>query len=190
MDVLIRQAHPGPGARPYATDAEKQRDAERFQLEEGIPYPVLVDDVRGTTHQVYGSLADPTYVIGADGLVAFYNMWTHGPTLHRALTALLSQGGRGEVRGGTDRAPHLLASIANGWHGLRRGLPQSYTDIELAAPGTGALIWLGDKLRPALAPIALRAEPLPPLAQVGLALGAGLALALVRRPAPSMVAAR
>ena len=190
MDVLIRQAHPGPGARPYVTDAEKQQDAERFQLEDGIPYPVLVDDVRGTTHQVYGSLADPTYLIGADGLVAFYNMWTHGPTLHRALTALLAQGGRGEVRGGTDRAPHLLASIASGWHGLRRGLPQSYTDLELAAPGTGALLWLGDKLRPVLAPVALRAAPLPPLAQVGFALAAGVVLSLVRRTAAPMVAPR
>jgi hypothetical protein len=188
--VLIRQAHPGPGARPYVTDAEKERDAERFQIEEGITYPVLVDDLVGTTHQVYGSLADPAYLIGADGLVAFYNMWTHGPTLHRAISDLLAQGGRGEVRGGTDRVPHLLAAVTDGWHGLRRGLPQSYTDLEIAAPGMGALIWLGDKLRPVLAPVALRAEPLPPLAQVGLALAAGLALALVGRPAPRVPSSR
>jgi hypothetical protein len=54
----------------------------------------------------------------------------------------------------------------------------------------GALIWLGDKLRPVLAPVALRAEPLPPLAQVGLALAAGLALALVGRPAPRVPSSR
>jgi hypothetical protein len=176
VDVLIRQAHPGPGARPYTAAAQKQLDAERFQLDDGIPYPVLVDDLPGSTHQVYGSLADPSYLIGADGQVAFYNLWTHGPTLHRAITALLAQGGRGEVRGGADRTPHLLASVADGWHGLRRGLPQSYTDLAIAAPGMAELIWLGDKLRPALAPIALRATPLPAVAQVGLAVAAGVVL--------------
>lgn len=184
--MIIRQAHPGPGARPYTTDAEKRRDAERFWREEEIPYPVLADDVAGTTHQVYGSLADPTYLIGADGRVAFYNTWTHGPTLYEALTDLLERGGSGVVRGGTDRTPHLLASIAAGWHGLRRGLPQSYTDLELAAPGMASGIWLGDKLRPVLAPVALRGRPLPPAAKVGLAVAAGLALALLTRRSRSV----
>ena len=184
VDVLIRQAHPGPRARPYTSHAEKRRDAERFQRSERIPYPVLVDDLAGTTHQVYGSLADPTYLIGRDGRVAFYNMWTHGPTLHEALTDLLARGGSGTVRGGIDRTPHLLASIAAGWRGLRRGLPQSYTDLELAAPGMASTIWLGDQLRPVLAPVALRAEPLPPSAKVGLALGVGVILGLLAGRGP------
>jgi hypothetical protein len=178
LDVLIRQAHPGPRARPYTTPGEKRRDAERFQRAERIPYPVLVDDVAGTTHQVYGGLADPTYLIGRDGRVAFYCMWTHGPTLHEALTDLLAHGGTGVVRGGIDRTPHLLASLAAGWRGLRRGLPQSFTDLELAAPGMASAVWLGDKLRPVLAPVALRSQPLPPLTKLGLALGAGVVLGL------------
>ena len=180
--MLIRQAHPGPGAGPYASDAAKQRDAARFQHDERIPYPVLADDLAGTTHQAYGGLADPTYLIDVDGRVAFYNLWTHGPTLDGAITELLTRGGRGVVRGGIDRTPHLLASIADGWHALRRGLPQSYTDLELAAPGMGSVIWLGDKLRPVLAPVALRAEPLPPLARVGLGVAAGVALGLLLGP--------
>jgi hypothetical protein len=170
--VLIRQAHPGPGAEPYTTDAQKMRDGERYKQDDGIPYPVLVDDLPGTVHQVYGTLADPTYLIDADGRVAFYNMWSHGPTLHGALGALLRQGGRGVVRGGIDHVPHLLASIADGWHGLRRGAPQSVIDLELAAPGMASSIWLGHQVRPLLAPVALRARPLPTAAKVGLALGA------------------
>jgi hypothetical protein len=176
LDVLIRQAHPGPGAEPYTSDAQKMRDGERFKRDDAIPYPMLVDDLAGTVHQVYGGLADPTYLIDADGRVAFYNMWTHGPTLHEAITALLAQGRRGVVRGGIDHVPHLLASIADGWHGLRRGAPQSVIDLELAAPGMASGIWLGYQVRPLLAPVALRAKPLPTAAKVGLALGA---LALV-----------
>jgi hypothetical protein len=189
VDVLIRQAHPGPGAEPYASDADKRRDAERWQRDEGIAWPVLVDDLPGTAHQVYGGLADPTYLIGTDGRVAFYNMWTHGPTLHRALDALLAAGGAGIVRtvrdDGIDHVPHALAAITDGWHGLRRGAPRSVIELELAAPGMASAIWLGWQLRPLLAPVALRGRPLPALTQVGLALGAGLALALLggaRRP--------
>lgn len=185
--MLIRQAHPGPGVRPYASDADKLRDAERLQRDDAIPYPVLADDLPGTTHQTYGGLADPTYLLDADGRVAFYSMWTHAPTLHGAIERLVAQGGRGVVGDGVDRTPHLLSAFADGWHALRRGLLQSYTDLELSAPGMGAGLWAGYQLRPLLAPMALRARPLPTAARVGLALAAGVALALLvnRRRAES-----
>ena len=76
IDVLIRQAHPGPGAGPYRSFEEKLQDAERYQREEGIPWVILVDDLEGTVHRTYGGLADPTYLIDRDGRVAYYNLWT------------------------------------------------------------------------------------------------------------------
>ncbi len=177
IDVLIRQAHPGPKVPPYRSFAQKQRDAHVFQSEE-TPYPVLVDDVEGRVHQVYGGLADPTYVIDAEGRVAFYNMWTHAPTLHRALEELFANGGRGTALGGIDRKPHLLSSMTDGWKGLRRGWPQSFTDLELSAPGMASGIWLGYQLRPVLAPLTLRAKPLPPSVKIGLAVGAAALIGL------------
>lgn len=182
MDVLIRQAHPGPGVSPYHRQEQKLRDARRYREEEVIPWPVLVDDLAGTAHQDYGTLTDPTYLLDADGRVAFYNLWTHAPTLHAAIGALLAQGGRGVVRGGIHRPPHPLASLTDGWRGLRRGLWQSVTDLETAAPTSGLLIWLGYQLRPLLAPLTLRAEPLPAPAKLTLAAGgAGLLGLLARR---------
>ena len=147
------------------------RDAEAWQREERISYPVVVDDLPGTVHQTYGALADPTYVIDADGYVSFYNLWTHGPTLHRALKALLAQGGRGVVRGGLDRTPHLAATITDGWRGLRRGLPQSLLEIEAAMPTSGIVPFLGYQIRPVLAPLTLRTKPLPVGAKIALAAG-------------------
>jgi hypothetical protein len=126
----------------------------------------------GPTHQVYGGQADPTYLIDRDGQVAFYVMWTHAPTLYRAIEQLMRQGGRGVAGGGVDRTPHILPAMTDGWNGLRRGLPQSLIDMETAAPTTGVGAWLGHQLRPLLAPLTLRAEPLPPAAKAGLALGA------------------
>lgn len=156
-------------------------DAEKFKQEDGIPYTLLVDDLPGTTHQVYGGLADPTYLIDAEGRVSFYNMWTHAPTLHEAIEELMEQGGRGVVKGGTHRTPHLLATITNGWRGLRRGLPQSFVELETSAPGMASGPWLGYQLRPLLAPFTLRAKPLPAPVKAGLTVGAAALLIIGAR---------
>jgi hypothetical protein len=184
VDVVIRQAHPGPGVRPYRSFEQKLQDAERYRQEEGILWPMLVDDLAGTAHQVYGGLADPTYLIGTDGRVAFYNMWTHVPTLYQAIEELLQQGGRGVVHGGIDHIMHLLPAMTDGWKGIRRGLPQSFTDLLTAVPGMASSIWLGHQLRPLLAPLTLRAKPLPASAKIALTVGAVGLLALgIRRRA-------
>jgi hypothetical protein len=183
VDVMIRQAHPGPGVRPYHSIDQKRHDAERYRREENIPWPILVDDLAGAVHQAYGGLADPSYLIGADGKVAFYNMWTHAPTLHRAIVALVRQGGSGVVLGGIDRTPHMLAAMTDGWKGIRRGLPQSFIELEIAFPGVATGTWLGHQFRPLLAPLTLRSTPLPTPARIALAAGAamlaGLAVRLV-----------
>lgn len=187
MDVLIRQAHPGPEVPAYKTLEQKANDAEKFKREDGVLYPVLFDDVEGTVHQVYGGLADPTYLIDADGRVAFYCMWTHAPTLHEAVEELINQGGRGVVKGGIHRTPHLAATITDGWRGLRRGLPQSFIELELSAPGMASLPWLGHQLKPLLAPVTLRAKPLPPSAKIALAAGGIGLLALGTHTAKSFI---
>jgi hypothetical protein len=181
VDVFIRQAHPGPAVPPYRAFEQKWTDAQRYQREEGVPWTILIDDIEGTTHRLYGGLADPTYLIDADGRVAFYNMWTHVPTLHRAIAALLGQGGRGIVLGGIDNWPHLLPSMTEGWRGLRRGLPQSFIDLETAAPMMASSTWLGYRLRRVLAPLTLRAKPLPAPLRFGLTLGAALMILAFRR---------
>jgi hypothetical protein len=66
-----------------------------MEADGAIPWTVLVDDLYGTVHRDYGMLADPTYLVGTDGRVSFYNYWTHVPTLYRAIQSLLATGGRG-----------------------------------------------------------------------------------------------
>lgn len=173
VDVVIRQAHPGPKAQHYRTLVQKIHDADRFKREERIPYTVLADDLPGTVHQVYGGMADPTYLIDADGKVAFYNLWTYAPVLHEAIEALMKQNGRGVVGEGMYRPPRFMPSFTDGWRGIRRGLPQSVIDLEMSSPGLSLLLWLGDKLRPLLAPFALRSRPLP--SSNWIAIWAGLA---------------
>ena len=69
--------------------------ARGYKREEGVPWPVLVDDLAGTVHQAYGGMSDPVYLIGAAARVAFYGMWTHPPKLKEAIDELLARGGRG-----------------------------------------------------------------------------------------------
>jgi hypothetical protein len=182
VEVLVRQGHPGPEVPCYGNFEQKLRDGYRYKELEGIPWTVLVDDLQGTVHQAYGSLADPTYLIDNDGRVAYYNVWTHVLTLFRAVQALLAQGARGVVRGGVDRAPHFGATLTNGWPALRRGLPQSAINLETSVPASALLPWLGYHLRPLLAPLTLRERPLPPAAKLALgAATAGLVLLGLRR---------
>ncbi len=179
--MLIRQAHPGPGVPPYRTFDDKLRDARRLKSDDAIRWPVLVDDLEGTVHQVYSGLADPTYLIDVDGRVAYFSMWTHAPNLHRAIEALMKQGGRGEVNGGIDHLVHVLPTITHGWRGIRRGLWQSYLDLETASPGMGSGLWLGYQLRPVLGPLTLRSKPLPRAVKGVIAAGALAATALTVR---------
>ncbi len=178
IDVLIRQAHPGGDVPAYDSFEQKFRDGEKYKHDDRIEFPVLVDDLEGTTHQVYGGLADPTYLIDADGRISFYNMWTHAPTLYEAIEELLAQDGHGVVMGGIHRTPHLLSTMTDGWKGLRRGFPRSFIELELSAPGMASLPWLGYQIRPLLAPLTLRGKPLPTSAKIGLAIGAGVLIAL------------
>jgi hypothetical protein len=135
VDVLIRQAHPGRLAPPHRTVAQKIREAELYKEGEGIPWAVVADSLDGRVHNLYGRMADPTYIIDRDGVVAFQQLWTHVPTLERALEALLHWKGRGVAtyRNGVDARPHgLRAFTRSGQRALLRGAPQSYVDLVLA----------------------------------------------------------
>lgn len=184
VDVLVRQVHPGPEVPPYRSEAEKVADAEAYRRIEGIPWTVLVDDVAGTVHQAYGGLTNPAYLIGTDGRVTFYAPTTGARVLDRALQKLLGAGGRGVVAGGRDSVPHLLAAFTDGWRAIERGLPQSAAELSSAAPGSVALLRLGRRLRPVLAPLTRRAELLSRRGRVALVSGVIAVLLLVARRRP------
>jgi hypothetical protein len=180
IDVIIRQAHPGPGALPYRTAEEKLEDARLYKQHLGIPWMVLADDLEGTVHQIYGGLSDPAYLMGADGRVSHYNIWTNVPTLDAALCELERNGWSGTVKGTTSALPQMLAAATFGWPALRRGLPDSYIDLETAFPGLATTAWLGHRLKALLAPLASRSRPLPSTLRATLAVTtATLALAVV-----------
>ena len=46
-EVLVRQAHPGERHGGYRSYEDKLEDAQGYEREERIPWPVLCDDLRG-----------------------------------------------------------------------------------------------------------------------------------------------
>jgi hypothetical protein len=174
VTIVIRQGHPGPRVPAYTSYEQKAADARAHRDDDQVPWTVLVDELDGRVHRAYGMLADPTFLIDRDGRVAFYNVITHAPTLHLAITELCELGGLGVAGQGYDRRVHALPIIAGGWPAIARGLPQSAIDLELALPGGAALPFLGYQLRGVLAPVAQRGTPLPWAASFAWGMAAGL----------------
>ncbi len=173
---FAHQAHPGGLRHRYTTFEEKLAAALEYKAQEELPWPLLVDDLAGSVHHDYGrGMADP--VPGrANGQVAFYGMWTHAPTLQRAIAELL--GGR-VVADALDRTPHLLASFVDGYRGPRRGGRRAVLEYDLGAFGAGSLSFVGGKAKRVLGPLALRATPLPRRTRIALGLGFATLLLLV-----------
>lgn len=146
----------------YRSLDHKAADARAYKRDEQIPWPVLVDGVDGHIHDLYGRMPDPTYLIDADGIVAFYQMVTHAPTLSTAIDEFVTRARGGDaVRRGTDRIPHMFAALVAGWPALQRGGVRALLDLAVAVPGSAPVIYLGHLARPVFAPVALRSTPLP-----------------------------
>lgn len=106
-------------------------------------------------------------------------MWTHPPTVKQGTDELLTNGGRGVVGEGVDRMPHLFASMVGGWHAISRGGVRGVVEYGLAIPPAAVMTYLGHVARPVLAPVALRAAPLPTAAKIAVTLAAVAVVAIV-----------
>jgi hypothetical protein len=177
--LYVREAHPGERLPAHRGDEQKKEQAELFRRDDRVPWPVLVDHVEGTTAHAYTTLPNAQFLIDAEGVVAFRGDVAHGPTLHRALNELLKQGGRGVIPRADDSIPHMLGPMVFGWEGVQRGGDVSTRDLMKGAPPMAASLWLGNQMKPLLAPLASRGKPIP--AGVKLAAGAVLLGVLLSR---------
>ena len=84
--LYIREAHPGQRTGATKNLEEKLVNAKATQRFYGERRDVLVDDVEGTAHKLYGSMPNMTYVIGTNGLVKFRANWTDIEALEKVLT--------------------------------------------------------------------------------------------------------
>ena len=72
----MREPHPGENYPAHIRWEQKLRYAQDCREQDGIQNPLLVDDLGGTVHRLYGTLPNMIYVIDKNGRVAYKAMWT------------------------------------------------------------------------------------------------------------------
>jgi hypothetical protein len=98
---------------------------------------VLVDDLAGTGHRLYGLLPNMTYLIGRGGRVLFRADWTDPPTIEQAIRYLLEA--RDRRRDGLSLKPFYAEFLGYRWSsqaafmaGLEVAGPQAVSDFRAA----------------------------------------------------------
>jgi len=85
--LYVREAHPGEKIREHGSFEEKLSCARRARDEDGESRTILVDDVEGSAHRLYGSMPNSVYVIDSKGHVVFRGDWNDIDEVHNVLQA-------------------------------------------------------------------------------------------------------
>lgn len=135
--LYTREAHPGEHFPAHRDAAQKLAHARAFVARYGIARPVLVDDLAGTGHRLYGLLPNMVYLIGRGGRVLFRADWTDPPTVAHAIRYVLES--RQRRREGLTLKPFYAELIGHRWSnqqafmdGLEVAGPQAVSDFRAA----------------------------------------------------------
>lgn len=155
-----REAHPGERFPQPATLERKLEHAERYVLRDHIRWTVAVDDPDGSLHRALDRKPHAAYLVRPDGRVAARFLWAnHEAPLRRALVALLDDPGA-DLGTREHQVVPMLRGLGSTHETLASAGDRALEDMRRAAPPVLALAWL-----------ARRFEPLPPLGRGVLAAG-------------------
>ena len=84
--LYIREAHPGSQIPQHRSFDDKLVQARRLPTEEPENRMVIVDDLDGTAHQLYGSMPNVVYIIDKEGRVAFRLDWNDPDVVDKVLS--------------------------------------------------------------------------------------------------------
>ena len=74
--IYVREPHPGENYGPHRDFAQKLEFARQCRDQDGIENPLLVDDLEGTVHRLYGVLPNMVYIVSKEGRIVYKAMWT------------------------------------------------------------------------------------------------------------------
>ena len=72
--MYVREAHPGNYTKPHSSLFDKVKAARVSKKFHNEDRPILVDDVYGTAHKIYGSLPNTIYII-QNNKIKFVGTW-------------------------------------------------------------------------------------------------------------------
>ena len=135
--LYTREAHPGEHFPAHRDLEQKIAHARAFKERYGIERPILVDDLAGTGHRLYGMLPNMTYLIGRGGRVLFRADWTDAATIDAAVQYVLAA--RARRREGLRLKPFYTEVVGYRWSdpaafeaGLDVAGPQAVADFARA----------------------------------------------------------
>ncbi len=91
--VYVREPHPGENYGPHRDFEQKLAYARKCREEDGIENPVLVDDLAGTVHRLYGALPNMVHIVSKEGRIVYKAMWTHHDEIRTVLDNLVAADG-------------------------------------------------------------------------------------------------
>ncbi len=87
--IYVREPHPGEHYGPHRTWEQKLKFARDCRGQDGVRTPMLVDDLEGTAHRLYGSMPNMIYIIDKSGKMAYKAMWTDHEEIASVLANLV-----------------------------------------------------------------------------------------------------
>lgn len=79
--IYVREAHPGENFPHHTSLEQKLAHARKLRELERVRIPILIDDLQGTMHRVYGLLPNMVYLIDREGTVVYKSDWTSAAEL-------------------------------------------------------------------------------------------------------------
>lgn len=83
--LYVREAHPGGKTNGITSLKGKISNAKSTLRLYSEKRTILVDDLEGTAHKLYGAMPNMTYAIGVDGIIKFRANWTNIDALKKVL---------------------------------------------------------------------------------------------------------
>ncbi|MEK6192829.1 MAG: redoxin domain-containing protein [Deltaproteobacteria bacterium] len=75
--IYVREAHPGDRIPEHSSMKEKINLAHELRQAEDEQRIMLIDDLQGSVHNIYGSLPNVFYILDADGKVLYRADWNN-----------------------------------------------------------------------------------------------------------------
>lgn len=119
--MYVREAHPGERVGAHADLQAKIEAARSARERHGEQRTVLVDDVAGTAHALYGSMPNSVFVIDPSGTVLYRTMWNNADEMD-AILSDVAHGTHVPERDLKPRPPFTLGAaktlLIGGWQAL------------------------------------------------------------------------
>jgi hypothetical protein len=84
----VREPHPGEHYGPHKNWEQKLKFARDCRDQDGIKNPILIDDLDGMVHRLYGLMPNMIYIVEKNGRIAYKSMWTDHEDIASALANL------------------------------------------------------------------------------------------------------